>query len=134
MTDIRKLREKAEQARIKLINNLGGAERLADAIIAATLAKLAVQKAEKKALFVPISKELMPEVQKIVDEREGWIEWHGGECPVNLRTKVTIKLREGFKNFPGGVPAGHLLWKHLGGNSDIIAYRIVKTADRVEES
>ena len=52
-----------------------------------------------------------------------WIEWGGGECPVELDMIVEYKLRSDFRNTR---VARYLFWGNHGDGSDIIAYRIVK--------
>lgn len=66
-------------------------------------------------------------------KNEGWIEWSGGECPVEEGTLVDVKYRDG-DDFPDalGVPAlsgygtGSAFWELDGYNNDIIAYRLHK--------
>lgn len=53
-----------------------------------------------------------------LDKNDGWIEWGGGECPVDGDTIVEVKLR---KTNPR---AGDFTWSHYGIDCDIIAYRI----------
>lgn len=60
---------------------------------------------------------------------DGWIEWNGGECPVDPQTEVYWRRR-----FEAGKPAadmenefkaaGDLRWTHRGSRTDIIAYRL----------
>ena len=48
---------------------------------------------------------------------DGWIEWHGGDCPVDPQTLVEVR----FKNYT--------VRKNIGGPlpwSDVIKYRVVK--------
>ena len=52
-----------------------------------------------------------------------WIEWGGGECPVELDVIVEYKLRSDCRHTR---VARYLFWCHDGGGNDIIAYRIVK--------
>ena len=52
-----------------------------------------------------------------------WIEWDGGECPVELDVIVEYKLRSDCRH---ARVARYLFWIHDGGENDIIAYRIVK--------
>jgi len=54
----------------------------------------------------------------------GWINWFGGECPVNDKQLVDYKLRSGelYKSIPGG----NLDWSYDDVIFDIIAYRVVK--------
>ena len=69
---------------------------------------------------------------------DGWIPWHGGECPVSEGTLVDVRYRDGDENI--GVSAGLLPsssgwvkgsanfwafeWRHRDNNGDIIAYRL----------
>lgn len=62
-----------------------------------------------------------------------WIEWEGGECPVNPDTRVEVKFRDGGRE--GSTPASYWAdggdvfncWKHADTSSDIIAYRVVRS-------
>lgn len=51
-----------------------------------------------------------------------WIEWGGGECPVNPKRVVDVKWRAGGLMT---VEAGGRSWLHDGKFYDIIAYRII---------
>jgi hypothetical protein len=51
-----------------------------------------------------------------------WIEWHGGECPVEPGTMVAIRLRDGDEF---DCLSNYLRWYHKGYETDIIAYCIV---------
>ncbi|MBW9334533.1 hypothetical protein FEE59_13525 [Herbaspirillum sp. RU 5E] len=53
-----------------------------------------------------------------------WIEWKGGECPVDGNIFVTIKYRDG--EIEEDWPARFYRWDHRILDDDIIAYRIVK--------
>lgn len=56
-----------------------------------------------------------------------WIEWHGGECPVDRDEHVRIKHRGGFDSLVT-VLAKHVDWSHRPSplnRGDIIAYRII---------
>ena len=65
---------------------------------------------------------------------DGWIPWNGGDCPVEVGTRVDAKFRDGEKAY--NVPAGDcaedpdsrsaLDWSHMESDYDIIAYRVVK--------
>ena len=65
---------------------------------------------------------------------DGWILWEGGDCPVEVGTRVDAKFRDGEKAY--NVPAGDcaedpdsrsaLDWSHMESDYDIIAYRVVK--------
>ena len=64
---------------------------------------------------------------------DGWIPWTGGDCPVEVGTRVDAKYRDGEKAY--NVPAGYfaedpnsgsaLDWSHMKNDYDIIAYRVV---------
>ena len=55
-------------------------------------------------------------------DADGWIEWKGGECPVEDDAVIDIRFRDG--NEERGVHADWD-WEHSGGG-DIIAYRLHK--------
>lgn len=57
-------------------------------------------------------------------DADGWIEWSGGECPVDGDALVVCKVRTGKEWCNGrAIKAAILLWRHTGGAADIIAYR-----------
>lgn len=59
-------------------------------------------------------------------EDDGWIEWHGGKCPVQIG-KVECKLRSGGYLSPEYARDMHPSWWCNDNNQfDIIAYRLVK--------
>jgi len=53
-----------------------------------------------------------------------WIEWKGGECPIDRDTRVSYRLRDETVCIPDR--AGRLDWLHDGVWNDIIAYRVVQ--------
>ncbi|QHJ79611.1 MAG: hypothetical protein [Caudoviricetes sp.] len=55
---------------------------------------------------------------------DGWIEWSGGELPVDFNCAVEVKLRSGI-SYEGWM-AKNFNWNHTGAGLDIIAYRVVK--------
>jgi len=55
---------------------------------------------------------------------DGWIEWKGGECPVEIGTPIDLKFRDGALWLND--IASYLDWRHMGDSRDIIAYRVVK--------
>ena len=63
-------------------------------------------------------------------DADGWIEWKGGECPVEKGTVVDVIWRNGTER--AGVKAlhiggaGHRFWVADGMATDIIAYRLHK--------
>lgn len=60
---------------------------------------------------------------------EGFIKWHGGECPVDPNTDVQVILRQDARNHPDMVrPARNWAWPHHNWASDIVAYKVVEEA------
>lgn len=57
-------------------------------------------------------------------DADGWIEWNGGECPVDGDCEVSIRVRGEGGSARG--KAKHWSWGHSGCGSDIIAYRLHK--------
>lgn len=66
-------------------------------------------------------------------KNDGWIDWGGGECPVEKGTLVDVKWRDG--RIDDGIPAkishdldsskrNAISWRHHGSSHDIIAYRL----------
>ena len=64
-------------------------------------------------------------VADAVRDADGWIEWKGGECPVDVDALVCCKLRSGRVSITP-YHAGILSWRHNGNAADIIAYRLHK--------
>lgn len=63
-----------------------------------------------------------------LDKADGWIEWHGGACPVEKTAQVYVRLR-GYETDPSGpFCAGFWEWNHKGEVGDIIAYRLAEPA------
>lgn len=62
-------------------------------------------------------------------KNEGWIEWGGGECPIENGFLVDVKLRNGRTeyaqkaHFAGGY-ASYPFWRSDNAGGDIIAYRL----------
>jgi hypothetical protein len=60
-----------------------------------------------------------------------WIEWQGGECPVDGITEVDVILRSGYSFFQ---IADCLEWAHHGTKLDIILYHVhVSDAARIAD-
>lgn len=56
----------------------------------------------------------------------GWIEWVGGECPVDENTNVLVRFRCGEERQKDEyIAAGGWYWQHSGDSYDIVAYRVV---------
>lgn len=54
---------------------------------------------------------------------DGWVEWGGGECPLDDECYMRVKLRNGKTSEPA--IALSWVWEHLGDNpTDIVAYKI----------
>lgn len=57
---------------------------------------------------------------------DGWIEWHGGKCPVDSDAIVEVKYRNPNNYQFNNDRAGDFYWSHEGFGCDIIAYRLQK--------
>ena len=55
---------------------------------------------------------------------DGWIEWKGGECPVDSEAIVEVKYRKPNPYQYNNDRAGDFAWSHDGFDGDIIAYRL----------
>ena len=70
-------------------------------------------------------------------DADGWIEWNGGECPVDEGTLIDVRYRDGHEQVGCGCGVwrselyGTHYWLNSGGESNIIAYRLHKPG-RVE--
>lgn len=61
---------------------------------------------------------------KAVVCHNGWIQWAGGECPVDSDAIVEVKCRWHNQRQYNNDRAGDFYWAHTGSNADIIAYRL----------
>ena len=61
---------------------------------------------------------------KAVVGHDGWIQWAGGECPVDSDAIVEVKCRWHNQHQYNNDRAGDFYWSHTGSNADIIAYRL----------
>ena len=61
-----------------------------------------------------------------LEASEGWIEWHGGECPVDSDAIVEVRYRKPNPYQYNNDRAGDFAWAHDGIDGDIIAYRVHK--------
>lgn len=64
--------------------------------------------------------------QIVTPDADGWIEWKGGECPVDAEALVEVKLTGDVAQ--DEVKAGRLVWRHIFHNANIIAYRLAQPA------
>lgn len=65
---------------------------------------------------------------KAVVGHDGWVDWHGGECPVDSDAIVEVKFRNPSSNQFNSDRAGDFYWPHDGLGYDIIAYRLRQPA------
>lgn len=66
-------------------------------------------------------------IQAPTANTDGWIDWAGGECPVDRELPVAVKFRDGDSE--EGHQAGSYRWNHRDGNGDILAYRLHQPQD-----
>lgn len=70
----------------------------------------------------------LPILEQQENGNDDWVEWGGGECPVELpRQEVEYLTRLGNKYITA---AGDLRWFHEGKGGDIIAYRVIENYGR----
>lgn len=62
-------------------------------------------------------------VAETASDADGWIEWRGGERPVDVDALVCCKWRSGKVSITA-YRAGSLSWRNNGNAEDIIAYRL----------
>lgn len=60
-------------------------------------------------------------------KNDGWIDWGGGNCPVEKGTLIDVKHRDGeiYQNKPA-MGDNNTRWSHTGSRGDIISYRLHK--------
>lgn len=61
---------------------------------------------------------------KAVVGHDGWIQWAGGDCPVDSDAIVEVKYRKPNPYQFNNDRAGDFTWSHDGFGGDIIAYRL----------
>ena len=66
---------------------------------------------------------------KAVVGHNGWIQWAGGECPVDSDAIVEVKYRKPNPYQFNNDRAGGYIWLHTGSDGDIIAYRLHRDID-----
>ena len=64
---------------------------------------------------------------KAVVGHDGWIQWAGGECPVESDAIIEVKYRKPNRYRYSNDRAGDFDWSHYGFDGDIIAYRLQNT-------
>lgn len=89
------------------------------------LADVQARMAEIRAMLVGLEVPVEPPTP----DADGWIPWHGGECPVDPKARVEVKLCGSRKTLTGQ-KAGDWSWEWDTSASPkpghIIAYRLVK--------
>ena len=65
-------------------------------------------------------------------DADGWIEWKGGECPVDGNEIIDIRYPESREEF--GAKAKFRRWNHARDKGDIIAYRLHKLEQSTVET
>ncbi len=64
---------------------------------------------------------------RVVPDKDGWLPWYGGECPVAAGTMVDVRYRRVLVEEKAAY--AHLSrWEHLPCDDDIVAYRVVEEA------
>lgn len=82
------------------------------------------EKCDDASAFNELTKE---QYESALAASDGWIEWGGGECPVDEGVLVEVKYRNEMPfHIKGIIPADELDWSNGNVNGDIIAYRIHK--------
>lgn len=61
---------------------------------------------------------------KAVVGHNGWVQWSGGDCPVDSDAIVEVKYRSPNPYQYNNDRAGDFDWAHTGTDADIIAYRL----------
>ena len=89
------------------------------------LQKLCEVISDKNGFFESIKQ--TPDKIKMQSEIE-WIDWNGGDRPVQYDTKVFTWSRSGDHHIDTDIPisAVNVNWKHFGLESDVIKYAVVK--------
>ena len=77
------------------------------------------EKCDDASAFNELTKE---QYDSALAASEGWIEWGGGECPVEEGTLVDVRFRDGDDGI--NIEAKNLHWFHKNWSADIIAYRL----------
>lgn len=77
------------------------------------------------AILEEVNRALSAEGEKDAPKDDGWIEWKGGECPVDAKATVDIKFRDGVTVH--GEPPQYWSWEHgsiyVEHQNEIVAYR-----------
>lgn len=97
-----------------------------------------IRRDSRKVIMMKISKSKRQLAQLLIDadavrDADGWIEWGGGECPVEAGSIVDVRYRDGRENFhvkamsydrTGSIKSlSATCWGNINVGSDIVAYR-----------
>ncbi len=64
---------------------------------------------------------------RVIPDKDGWLPWYGGECPVDGTAFVDVRYKHCLVN---EADYAHIIrWKHLDIAGDVIAYRVIKEAE-----
>ena len=64
---------------------------------------------------------------RVVPDKDGWLPWYGGECPVDGTALVDVRLFNGKQENEIAL-ARDYRWSHNNNEYNIVAYRVVKKA------
>lgn len=64
-------------------------------------------------------------------DNDGWVKWHGEECPVDPNTLVLVKTLGGGDPITP-VRAGIYTWYHNNNSFDIVEYKVVEKENSAE--
>lgn len=80
----------------------------------------------KEDLYMQALKKALPLLEQQEREMSVWIEWRGGNQPVNDEARVIVKLKYAGEQLEGD--AGEWEWTYEEASDPIIAYRLMKAA------
>lgn len=81
----------------------------------------AIVYAAAAVLLIDEAETAVEEPAKAPDDKDGWIEWHGGRCPVPEGTMGIVKFRNKSCKID---TLDRFDWRHNGRESDIVAYKV----------
>lgn len=82
---------------------------------------------------ITTTKYACPQVKSAVADYQDWVEWNGGECPLNYWevAEYEWKQRNGYCSGPQReINPVSLRWEHKNLPTDIVAYRVLKWKDK----
>lgn len=81
----------------------------------------AIVYAAAAVLLIDEAETAVEEPAKAPDDKDGWIEWGGGKCPVSSWAGGDVKFRNGSY---GSATLSLYDWSNNGRESDIVAYKV----------